>query len=257
MKFQIWSDLHTEWYDSLINFPLIRNVASENLILAGDIGCPATALEQYRYFLSDCSRKFKNIFLLCGNHEAYGTSLYNAKELIKNTIKEFPNIHFMDKTRYDFPNTNVSMLGCVLWSKIQDHQQGRIKNGLNDFYRIENFTLKDYHNEHITDLTWLEKSILEIQENEPNRQIIVVTHHAPILEGTSHPQFDNSPITSAFASDLSYLVKSPVVAFIFGHSHYSSNQVINGVRIISNQLGYPGEQAMTGSSIDKVVLLEI
>jgi len=70
---------------------------------------------------------------------------------------------------------------------------------------------------------------------------IVLTHHAPITRNTSAPKHIGSPLSSAFASDLSNLISSPVGLWVYGHTHHSNSQNINNVPVVSNQAGYPGE----------------
>jgi predicted phosphodiesterase len=72
MKFIIASDLHLEFY-KYINLSDFFDISSINesitLILAGDIGYPYH--NNYETFLSECSKLFKHIILIAGNHEYY------------------------------------------------------------------------------------------------------------------------------------------------------------------------------------------
>ena len=60
---QYISDLHLEHLKML---PYIK-LAANNLCLLGDIGSPRTQI--YKDFIRDCSIKFKNVFVIYGNHE--------------------------------------------------------------------------------------------------------------------------------------------------------------------------------------------
>ena len=71
---------------------------------------------------------------------------------------------------------------------------------------------------------------------------LVVTHTAPSGDGSLvNPRFLDDPLTPAFHNAFDSLVRKPVVAWIFGHHHYSLDVDVNGVRVVSNQRGYPGE----------------
>ncbi|KJZ73118.1 hypothetical protein HIM_07502 [Hirsutella minnesotensis 3608] len=76
--------------------------------------------------------------------------------------------------------------------------------------------------------------------NVDERQLVVVTHHAPSLEGTSHPQHAQNPWTSAFETEL--MTGNDwhgVKAWIFGHTHFSTDvKLSNGIRLVANQRGY-------------------
>ena len=90
---------------------------------------------------------------------------------------------------------------------------------------------------HAAELEWLQSAIANVKA--AGKKAIVLTHHAPSCCGTSAPEHINSPISSAFGSNLEYILKPPVVLWMFGHTHYSSDQQINGVRVCSNQVLTP------------------
>lgn len=239
-SFEILSDIHLEFYNVNEIPYLKRNTNMDKiLLLAGDIGNPTIAFENYWLFLADCSTKYKMVFIIKGNHEYYYSSIDKTNEYIiclKNTLPN--NIIFMDKTRFDI-NEYITILGCTLWSNIQETQKKIIKNTLNDFVKISDWTIERAIDEHRKDVNWLKKELSNIDER---RKVIILTHHAPLLDGTSNPKYDNSPIKSAFASDLRYMMQHPITYWCFGHTHYCSEQKINDVRVISWQKGYPDEK---------------
>jgi len=54
------------------------------------------------------------------------------------------------------------------------------------------------------------------------------------------------------------MMNKPIVCWCFGHTHYSSDQIINGVRLVSNQLGYlMVNEKETGFRSDLIIELEI
>ena len=70
-----------------------------------------------------------------------------------------------------------------------------------------------WHNE---DLKYIQEQ-LEIAKAE-NQVAIVLTHHTPLLKGTSAPQHTGTAIQPAFATDLSDLMGSPISVWCFGHT---------------------------------------
>lgn len=224
------------------NFPVITPKAPI-LILAGDIGNPNTAKDRYIRFIDETSKNFKLVLLCSGNHEYFLGEINKTNNLIKEICNTFDNVKFLNKTRLDLTE-NLTILGCTLWSQILEHQKYSVKGTLADFYQISNvdgtsLSIQNYNDLHESDLSWLTNEISIINSK---RKILIITHHAPHMEGTSAPQFKNSSISSAFATDLSYLISDPVIAWCAGHSHWSYNFDVNGVRLISNQMGYPGER---------------
>jgi len=89
---------------------------------------------------------------------------------------------------------------------------------------------------------FLEKEARAATDAQVN--LLVLTHHTPSFRGTSDPSFSAEPsgMSSAFSSDLEHMLQDPGMAAIntwcFGHTHYNSDQLISGVRLVSNQRGY-------------------
>lgn len=240
MKYQYISDVHTEFYTTNSkNFPQVTPHAPI-LILAGDIGCPVSAKSQYKRFLDQVSKDFEMVFITSGNHEFHLSSFAETRITINNIIKEYINIIFLDKNRIDIDD-NTTILGCTLWSHITENQRPFIKSSMADFSNIADFSIEKYNEIHQEEVSWLEKEIEFIKHNEPHRKIIIVTHHAPLIHGTSSPLFKDSKISSAFSTDLTELIKHPVYKWIFGHTHYSSKLSVNDIDVVSFQKGYPGE----------------
>jgi hypothetical protein len=70
---------------------------------------------------------------------------------------------------------------------------------------------------------------------------VVVTHHGPCTRSEA-PYHANSPLKSAFSSDLDSLVEqSGVPLWIHGHTHYNVDYVAGSTRVLTNQRGYPEE----------------
>mmetsp|Transcript_47778 Transcript_47778/g.138104 ORF Transcript_47778/g.138104 Transcript_47778/m.138104 type:complete len:363 (-) Transcript_47778:358-1446(-) len=103
---------------------------------------------------------------------------------------------------------------------------------------------------------FIEREAREATSNEMN--LLVLTHHTPSFEGTSDPRHGADPfgLSSAFSSDLHYVLQDPAMSAIrvwcFGHTHYNSDQMKHGVRLLSNQHGYV-EQMARGYRRDLVV----
>jgi hypothetical protein len=76
-----------------------------------------------------------------------------------------------------------------------------------------------------------------------NLPMVVLTHHLPsfslINEDFRKPQY--ADINRAFASEVDEFIADPVVFWAHGHSHRYNDTRINGVRVVCNPMGYPGE----------------
>ncbi len=96
-----------------------------------------------------------------------------------------------DDGRYDFMDDGyiVSLLGCTFWSNHRDDQCVATAR----FDRAIPGDSSEKNNErHQKDLKWIQREIREIREveNDADRVIIVMTHHAPCIKDTSRPSLD-------------------------------------------------------------------
>ncbi|KAL4993486.1 calcineurin-like phosphoesterase [Aspergillus recurvatus] len=243
-SFQILSDLHLEATKSYRTFTVPPR--STNLILAGDIG-RLVDYADYLHFLRQQTAQFARVFLVLGNHEFYGLShhegIQKARELAQEPSLE-DRVILLDRGRYDILDTKVTVLGCSLWTFVPDKNKEDVRSKIQDYRMIDGWSIDAHNRAHREDLAWLQEQIRLIKEKESGRQIVVVTHHAPMSKGTSEPQHAGSAVSSAFATDL--LVNRTlrkgewdgVKMWVFGHTHFSTEFEKGGIRVVSNQRGY-------------------
>jgi predicted phosphodiesterase len=264
MRFYIVSDLHLEF--SYFHIP--NNVEADIAILAGDI-C-LSKHKKYKDFISSASKKFMYVLIIMGNHEAYHNSIDKSVEEIEEICDCFENVIFLNNQYNSIMhgNTKYSFIGTILWSDIKKTQESEILMSMNDFYLIKDYNIAKYKKEYLKNVEFITNAIAELtstnspsagsrdqswaltstnspsagSRDQPEHKIIVITHHAPITFNTSDPIYSDSTISSAFQSDLTHLIKPPIVAWIYGHTHWSNMQEYNGVKLISNQRGYPQEK---------------
>lgn len=182
LGFQYLSDVHLE---RVHTFPAIVPMA-EHLILAGDIGYPQTDL--YRAFLNACSRQFRSIILVAGNHE---WDRGNPCTALQNVPR---NVHVLENQVLEFPSARVTILGCTLWTP-----------------HVRLIT----HRHSVQFLTH------ELQRAATNgHQTICVTHHLPSYQ-LILPRFQRYPRLERFATTLDPLMHVPWAprVWICGHSH--------------------------------------
>ncbi|KAJ4146965.1 hypothetical protein LMH87_001518 [Akanthomyces muscarius] len=94
---------------------------------------------------------------------------------------------------------------------------------------------------HAREAAWLRKEVanLTAAATQQTRNLLIATHHAPCLDGTSQPEHAHNLWSSAFATEmLASGDWSPVKTWVFGHTHYSTDFVRNDIRIVANQRGY-------------------
>ena len=220
----------------------------------------APRLPNYETFLYTQASRFEHVLVIAGNHEFYGSTDVAVKDCIASLCAKKENLHFLDQGKCDI--SGFRFLGCTLWSNIPTEHASEIQRSLNDYVCIDTpsttslgkpinrrITPADTNRWHQSDRDWLSEEIKIAKEQ--NLPTVVLTHHAPLVTGTSPPEYEGGCTNAAFATDLSSMMGTPK-AWLFGHTHYSSDQMVNGTRVLSNQRGYKSDSG-TGFKPDLVV----
>ncbi|KAE8357720.1 acyl-CoA dehydrogenase/oxidase [Aspergillus caelatus] len=249
-SFQILSDLHLEAPKAYDLFDIAPK--APYLALLGDIGNVKD--DGLFIFLEAQLQKFQIVFFLLGNHEPYHSSWTTARERMQkfsNTIYQkrtqegqlLGEFVFMDQARYDI-SPHITVLGCILYSRVPKSQETHVSFGLNDFYHIEDWTVEAHCAAHEADRTWLNDQVSHIVKLEPRRKIVIFSHHSPTLAAAAvDPVHANSPISSGFATDIAEepcWKNTQVCLWAFGHTHYNCDFIDDktGKRLVANQRGY-------------------
>jgi hypothetical protein len=267
MRVLYFSDVHVEiresreprpWTDTLpLGFgPDLAAFAgsADLLVLAGDIGrvrsrrnvTPLAYAKQAAAFLG-C-----RAILVPGNHEYYRGSFDEDRTTL--LAAEVPGVSVLDRGEAHVPHPSgaLRVLGATLWTdyavtgaselamneaerRLHDHRLIRRHGGSAPFLP------RDALAEHRLSRAWLAER-LAVPHAGPT---LVVTHHAP-HSAARHPRHGLNEMSPAFCSDCDDLLDAAasagVVAWIFGHHHWSHEVEARGVRLVSAQPGYPGEE---------------
>jgi 3',5'-cyclic AMP phosphodiesterase CpdA len=243
---QLLSDLHLEVGKqySTFTFP----ASAPFLILAGDIG-RMIDYDGYRTFLESQVSRYKKVFLVLGNHEFYGLG-YQATIDEARRLSEEPSLSsglvLLHRTRWDDPDSDLTILGCTMWSAIPEASYGIVEAKVNDFRMIDQWTAQRHNAVHEEEVAWLREQARQVRASMPKRRLLIATHHAPCVRGTARPDQVDNPWSRAFATDLVQQEGwEGVKNWVFGHTHYSSRLSRNGIDLVSNQRGYvlPGRPA--------------
>ena len=241
-RVQVESDIHLEMH----LHPPRLSVAAEVLCLCGDIGYPSHP--SYRKFLVSCSMLFRWVFLIAGNHEYYHNTspISETAALIAEIVSEIPNMTFLDNTSVvvNYGERQIRVFGTTLWSDTSE--SGDICDYINDYHKIhincdgEN---KLVTTDAITSLHIEARRSLQVETKRSDMPMIVMSHHLPSRKCV-HPRYLTSEYdipNCAYASNSDDLITSPIICWVFGHSHYCTDSNINGIRVVSNPMGYPGQ----------------
>jgi hypothetical protein len=236
-RLQYMSDLHLERIKYDYSIPKVAPV----LVLAGDIGRFCDYDAYFTFLAKQCEPgKFEAVLLVPGNHEFYGSSREEGLAAAERLVEE-PLMHgkllLLNRGRYDLPGSNTTILGCTLHS----HIAGGYTKLTNDFARIQEWSVKNHNDEHQTDLAWLMQSLVELEQNEPGRRVVIVTHYAPLFDRVCHPKKENNAVSQCFSSNaLDNIQRRGLISsktyWISGHTHWNARLKRGRVVLLSNQL---------------------
>lgn len=242
MKLHILSDLHCEFADFV---PPV--VDCDVVVLAGDIHVKSRGARWASLTFST------PVIYAMGNHEHYSgnidrthSKLLDAAEahvhVLENQVLEHRDVQFLCATGW----TSLAATGdpvAASWCA---------RNSLNDFRAIR--VGEQYRRLRPDDLIARNretKEWLEGQLSLPfNGKRVVVTHYPPLMKFVSDQGADPH-LRAAYGNNWDGLMDFKIDLWIFGHTHEAVDEVVNGVRFVSNPRGYPTEE--TGFRPDLVV----
>lgn len=265
LKVQYMSDLHLDKNGDLTTYNIPKTSANI-IIIAGDTADGILGVEfAYRqsYLLDG-----KPIIYILGNHEYHYQNYYTllskvrAKESeCKRYYKDTAQVYILDNQELFLKEYGVRILGTTLWSQVDVESQA-VWSRVSDYSKVLISDIKDDDNvddnvdvdvdgnadKSNKSLQFLNPKIIlkKFKENckwlkrklkHPplgTRHTIIVTHHSP------HPVFSNydfeTSLASAYSTDMSRLF-SKNMTWIFGHTHFVANTMLNGARLASNPRG--------------------
>ena len=258
MKIHLQSDMHIEggtWQ--------LPAVSSHVAVCAGDIGLVKDLPKLKKYF-DGVKETTDNVIWVLGNHEFYHHDYQRTiDDAAEFSLKE--GIHLLDESigTDNLVIDGVTFWGSTLWTdsnKSDWFVLNTLGNGMNDFHVItdkkkglgKRFTVHD-----------------SIDINTRTREKInwdadvIVTHHHPLLR--EHSRFKMSNVTYGFCNTglEQQIIDSDVKLWLFGHTHDSTYEELNGTRVVSNQQGYARDDYHTGrtsyenTNFDPSLILEV
>ncbi|KAI8710431.1 Metallophos domain-containing protein [Fusarium sp. LHS14.1] len=249
-KVQVLSDLHLEVGQQYLSYTF--PATAPLLLLGGDIGRLAD-YDGYLKFLETQVCRYKKVFLVLGNHEFYGLD-YEAGLKTARRLEAEPTLAdkllLLHRARWDDPDSALTILGCTLWSSIPKEAYSAVQSKVHDFKKINEWSVESHNKIHAQEAAWLQEEVA--QATSQKRRLLVATHHAPSVHGTSRPEHTENPWTCAFATNLTGQDEwDGVRVWVFGHTHYSTDLTCNGIRLVANQRGYVLPGAATASEVNK------
>lgn len=236
MKIQFASDIHIEFPENreyIVKSPL--RPEGDILILNGDI-VPFSEIDEHSDFFNYISDHFKITYWLPGNHEYYHSDLSEKPLTLNEKIRS--NVILVNNITV-VTNNKINLIFSTLWSRINPLRQYEMHLAYSDFRVIRNqgqvISIDDYNSMHAACRKFLETELGKPGEGTT----VVITHHMPTF--MNYPEeYRNSPLSEAFATELSGLIiDSEPEYWIFGHHHSNEGDFnIGKTRLLTNQVGY-------------------
>lgn len=223
MKFTLMSDLHADFPQPRIPYDLLE----ENVVIAGDT---TNGLECLAFF-NKLRRKGHTVYAVDGNHEHYRNASQDRS--IAETTARFRE----ENPRYHDLPVPIAMTNG--WYPVR-HEA--IWNNFQNDCRMCRTTGEEVTNLAETEYIYLKQYLQSWKDHQ--RKGIVVTHTAP-CEETLNPKFEGhfsndwywNPLMRSLLRDFS----EQILVWCHGHTHEAAEKVVEGVRVICNPRGYPGE----------------
>jgi predicted phosphodiesterase len=225
MKFTLISDMHVDFPQEKTPYDLF----DQHVVVAGDT---SNGLEGLR-FLDKIKRKGFDVHATYGNHEHYKNRSTGRSH--HETSARFREEHSTDGELE--PGLPIA-LRCG-WYVVQDEPLWQ--SYMNDS-RMSCMSAEDVNKEALDDAFYLEQSLMSWSNHGYSG--VVVTHMAPCLETLNQTYADHYSQDWYWSPYLGKLLKKyskQIRVWCHGHSHASADKIVDGVRVVCNPRGYPGE----------------
>lgn len=247
MKFRIISDLHLNELDEQYTLPSLSTDKETILIIAGDL-CHLDKPDIFLPFLKDVSNRFKEVFIIEGNHEFWNSNIDNVSYV---DIIDKNNLKNVNSNRLILNDKKIAIIGRTLWTNFDDYNPiTEIKSliRLQDFEKIRighknrQIRVKDIEAIHEQEKSTLFDEIDEYIKD--GFKIIAVSHHHPSLKSLS-PKYGNF---HGFNHDLATNIenkikKRPEIEYwCCGHIHGYMEYDINHTHLICNPKGHKDDK---------------
>jgi predicted phosphodiesterase len=255
MLIHLQSDTHLEV--DLHSTPDYGGAVADVIVCPGDIGLIIRP-NQLKVYFDRMHQYGEHVIWVLGNHEFYHAEYHKALDNAWK-IAESAGVHLMDVEygTQDLEIDGVKFWGSSLWTDLNAgdaYTMEQVGSALRDFY------VTDFKTD-FEDRLLATEDVLAI--NAKTRDTInwdadvCISHHSPALVPNS--KFALSTITYGFCNTGldQQIADSNVKAWLYGHTHQSTEFDLNGTRVIANCVGYQTNSYNEDAGFDPNLIIEI
>lgn len=233
MKIRVISDLHL---DVNYNYPISYD-DDIFTVICGDI---SSDLDELAYWVKT---NIKQGVFVAGNHEGYkGKPVQEVYESLSRMFPLTSSVSFLNNSKKTVQD--ITFVGATLWTdfKLRNMKPVDMINAqyiINDYKYcnvLEDKKIFPLCSEHTLEM--FNTSLSYIGSCKENN-LVVVSHHAP-SEKSIDPNYKDSCVNAAFASNLQDFIAahSNIHLWLHGHTHNACDYNIGQCRVINNPRGY-------------------
>jgi len=230
---------------------LKRDMYDPNMVMMPDERADRRPDRFYRFIEEECSRKYREVIYIMGNHEHYRMQFHKTGAHILDQLPD--NVHLLENESRTIDD--VTFVGATLWTDCNSGDpmtEHHLRFNMSDYRAI---TMLDpvrniYHKltpeytarQHRKSLEY----IRAVVENNPDKKYVVATHHAPSRLST-HPVYQHDTLMNGgYSSNLDdFIISHPQIQFwTHGHTHDPFDYMIGTTRVLCNPRGYFGYEAV-------------
>lgn len=223
-KFSLISDMHIDFPQEKTPYDKLE----KTVVVAGDT---ANGLDGLK-FLNKLKRKGFDVWACDGNHEHYSNFSQGrtAEETAARFREEFSGQGLIEDVPVVLRNGWYLVTDESLWRGYMNDSQRCVLNKQEVNMRAWN----DFNSIRLALQEW----------RDYQYKGIVVTHTAPCTE-TLDPKyegsFSNEWYFNPYMRDLLSEFSENILVWCHGHTHAKNEAIVEGVRVVCNPRGYPGE----------------
>jgi hypothetical protein len=262
LKLKFLSDIHLEFSTFPVKDDGSELEADKNTILlvAGDtiLTCvlderrtdknSKVVRSRFNRFLEAVTH-FKEVYMIAGNHEAYGGGdVARHKDIVNDYVlrKGYTNIHFLEQDRIPLTK-KVDLLAASLWTSMGNNGKSdpsilmQVARMMNDFRPGNCYINDSLFSTDDAAAIWTKTNAWLIEQlKDTKKEFVIMTHHLPSFQSID-PQFRGDVMNYGYASDMDELILSNphIKHWIHGHTHFNVDYKIGETSIHGHMRGYP------------------